>query len=93
MVNSDVSRINQLQRQLIIHSALYYLFDSPLWTDAKFDEASLELVELMKLPIGKESVYYNGFIDFDASTGMHLPYVDYSYAIRKARQLLSYSPL
>jgi len=87
---TKLDRINQLQRQLIIHSALYYLLDSPLWTDAKFDEASLELVELMKLPISKKSSYYKAFIDFDASTGMHLPYVDYAYAIRKARQLLCY---
>ena len=86
-----LGRINQLQRQLIIHSTLYYLYDDPLWTDEKYDKATLELLSLMNTPEWEQSVYYKGFADFDGSTGMHLPYIDYTYAVRKTRQLLDYN--
>ena len=70
--------INQRQRQILLHSYLYYHLDSPRITDQLFDKWSLELVALRKDNPTEysQSVFLKEFEGFDGSTGMDLPYVN-----------------
>lgn len=75
-VQTTPERINQLRRMLVIHSALYYVFDTPILTDKEFDTFAYELVKLQKEnpKISKSVKYeYEAFKDFDGSTGFDLP--------------------
>ena len=64
--------INQLQRQLIVHSFIYYLYDESVWSDDRFDNKCKELVSVIGTKEFKESKFYNIFKDFRGETGMHL---------------------
>lgn len=68
--------MNRRQRQLIIHSFLYYELNTNLIEDSTFDEWSSELVAIAKKHPEefKETEYHFYFKDFDGSTGMDLPY-------------------
>lgn len=68
--------MNRRQRQLLVHSFLYYQLNTNLITDYYFDRWSNELVSLMQSnpELAKQTVYYNGFKDFDGSSGYDLPY-------------------
>lgn len=67
--------INRRQRQIIIHSCIYYNLGDSIVSDVTFDKWAKQLVGLMqKFPhIAKESENYHYFIDFDGSTGYDLP--------------------
>lgn len=69
--------ISFLQRQIIVHSILYYELNTTVISDSEFDFLSKQLVELQK-QVSKEelekSQYYYVFYDFDGSTGFHLWY-------------------
>lgn len=66
------SNIERLQRQLIVHSFIYYRYNTSIWTDDKFDKAAYLLVDVKHTAAFKKSKFYGLFKDFDGSTGYHL---------------------
>lgn len=72
-------RIQQLRRQILVHSVLYYRMNDTVWTDAQFDSAAAELVRMQAdYPSESAAVEYmrEEFADFDGGTGFHLPLND-----------------
>lgn len=71
-------KIQQRRLQILVHSCIYYEYDTNIVTDAKWNEWAKELVELQKR-YPKESklvIYAKDFQDFDGSTGFNLPIHD-----------------
>lgn len=68
--------INRRERQILVHSFLYYQLNDNLITDFTFDAWSKELAELIQeYPEAyRKSVYCDGFRGFDGSSGFDLPY-------------------
>jgi hypothetical protein len=68
--------VNRRQRQILVHSFLYYQLNENLVSDSIFDAWCKELAEFRKEYPGtfKLSAYYEGFKDFDGSSGYDLPY-------------------
>lgn len=71
------TRIEYIQRRLIVYSILYYeLNESPL-TDKQYDSISYQLIEYMNTTpkeILEQTQYWYVFNDYDGSTGFYLPY-------------------
>ena len=70
-------RINQLRRQLMLHSYIYYELGLNIINDFEFDAQAYKLVALQtEYPKVAHAVPYQreAFKDFDGSTGMDLPY-------------------
>lgn len=67
--------INRRERQILVHSILYYHFNDSIWEDRLFDRVSLELVKLgQDYPEEfKQSELYEHFKTFDGTTGYDLP--------------------
>lgn len=91
----DITKINCLQRFIIIHSILYYVLDSPTIPDYHFDYISNVLYGLQnKVPkkTFKSSQYYYCMHDFDGNTGFdlysRLNKNDKSYLENLAKQIL-----
>jgi NAD-dependent DNA ligase len=86
--NETLSKINQRQRQIIVHSVLYYRFNTNIITDETFDKWARELVQLQKdfKELTKDSAFYMTMQDFDGTTGFHL--ADNVWGINKALYLL-----
>lgn len=72
--NEILEKINRRQRQIIVHSVIYYGLNTNVITDATWNTWALELVELQhKYPdIAKTSAFWEDMKDFDGSTGHHL---------------------
>lgn len=70
--------IGRRRRQILVHSVIYYRFNTSIIEDVVFDLWSDELAELQaKYPtIASECVYAEAFDDFDGDSGFDLPYVD-----------------
>lgn len=72
-----VARLIRWRRhQVLVHSILYYRFDSPLISDHTYDALAQELIQLQREhPAISESVGYklDAFRDFTSSTGYDLP--------------------
>lgn len=82
-------KIKQRRAQMLIHSCIYYELDDNIVSDHKWQEWADELEKLQKenpqyLNIGFYDKY---FIDWDGSTGCHLPHRD-SWVYNKALYLL-----
>ena len=71
-----ISFINRRERQILVHSFLYYQLNESIISDHTFDLWSKELAELIKKHPEefKASVYADAFEDFDGSSGYDLPY-------------------
>lgn len=72
---SSVTKASVLQRQIIVHSILYYEMSETVIEDFQFDSLSKQLVELRKQMSESEykrTQYYYCFEDFDGSTGFYL---------------------
>lgn len=74
-----VDKIRQRRTQMLVHSYLYYVLDSPVISDDKWQQWADELtaLQLQEKQIG---FYDEEFADWDGSTGMHLPkddWIDY----------------
>lgn len=76
LYSSEVAQMNLLERWIIIHSILYYKYDSNLVADYKYDDNLLQLHDLiLSFPESfKLSRYYPTFRKFVGSTGYDLPY-------------------
>lgn len=86
-----VSLINRRQRQIMVHSYIYYHADTNLIEDHVYDAWSKELAELIvnHPQEFKESAYYQSFKNYDGSTGMDLPYRS-PEIVKVANMLLNY---
>ena len=76
MNNWDLkTRIEYLQRKIILNSIAYYMFDESRLSDRAYDEMCKQLVELHK-EYGDISDTQYGYVmyDFDGSTGFDLYY-------------------
>jgi len=70
--------INRRERQILVHSCLYYQFNENLIQDHVYDAWSKELAELIQTHKEefKRSVYYIAFKDYDGCSGFDLPFSD-----------------
>jgi NAD-dependent DNA ligase len=68
--------INRRERQILVHSFLYYQLNESIISDHTFDQWSKELVDLREQypEEFKQSVHAKDFVDFDGSSGFDLPY-------------------
>ncbi|NLA24510.1 MAG: hypothetical protein GX879_06045 [Bacteroidales bacterium] len=82
-------KIQRRRLQILIHSKIYYDFNTNLISDQQFDQWGKELMELQKQypHIAKEIHYHKEFKDWDNSTGMYLPLQD-TLITSRAYQLL-----
>lgn len=73
-----LSKINRRQRQILVHSCLYYQFNENLIQDHVYDAWSKELAELIRdCPREfQNSVYSAAFTDYDGCSGFDLPFSD-----------------
>lgn len=80
--------VNRRERQILVHSYLYYERDVNIWPDYKYDAACKELTELIKLypEVAKEAQWSNVYSDFDGSTGVFLP-IKHPWVVSKGEQL------
>jgi len=88
--------INRYQRQLIVHSYIYYYLNDNLWDDHKYDTKSNQLVQLKhNNPEWINSQFSDIFKDFDGSTGYQLIRRDledyHDHFMRVSQQLLNKS--
>lgn len=67
---------NRRQRQILVHSFLYYEQDKSVIEDHLYDSWCTELADLIQSNYEefKRSQYYEAFIGFDGSSGFDLPY-------------------
>lgn len=68
--------INRRQRQILVHSFIYYKLNDSIISDHTFDQWAKELANLMEeyKELAKKSAHYEAFKDFDGTTGYNLPY-------------------
>lgn len=69
------TRIEFIQRRIIVFSILYYNMDESILTDQEFDAASHQLVKLMEdtpKSVLEKTRYWYCMYDFDGSTGFDL---------------------
>lgn len=72
--------INRRERQILLHSCIYYELDKNIISDYQFDIWSKELVELME-------AYLKEFKEFTGSSGAFLNYrLLYDKAYRMAKK-------
>lgn len=82
-----VARVDQLKRQLIVHSVIYYKLGDNIISDEDWDRRALELRELIREG-HNTPLHQDLFEDFKGETGYHLCLKEY---IPKATQLLRYN--
>ena len=78
-MDTDIlSKINRRQRQILVHSCLYYQFNENLIQDHVYDAWSKELAELIQnhKEEFKRSVHHTSFKDYDGCSGFDLPFSD-----------------
>lgn len=93
-----VTRIDFLQRKIILNSIWYYELNTSKMTDREFDDLCKQLVKLQsEIPepytIIKDTQYGYVFYDFDGSTGFHLYHrlnnEDKEYLMHLAKMMLN----
>ena len=67
-----ITRINFLQRKMIINAILYYELNDSKLSDKDYDELSKQLVELQKDVDISKTQYGYAMYDFDGTTGFDL---------------------
>lgn len=84
-------RIKQRRLQMLVHSCIYYEFNTSIITDKQFDTWAKELVKLQKdYPEENRQVpWYEEFKDWDGTTGYHLPLRD-PWVVDISTKLLKY---
>lgn len=91
MKREIVEKIKQRRLQILVHSCIYYVFDTNIISDAQWNTWAKELVELQRdYPAeSKKAIRYDEFEKFDGSTGFDLPVND-EWVMNKAVELLEY---
>ena len=71
---TEVEKIEMIQRWILLHSYLYYELDNSITSDANYNANAQQLIYLKnKYPEEfKETRYYQYFYDFESSTGFDL---------------------
>ena len=85
--------INRRQRQILVHSCIYYKFDNNLIQDHEYDALARDLVRLIQ-EYPKEfeaSAYHDVYLGYDGCSGFDLPYND-PRTISKAIFMMNYKP-
>lgn len=87
-----VEKIQQRRLQILVHSCIYYEYNTNIISDAKWNQWSKELVELQKEYPNEASkaLRFEDFKNFDGSTGFDLPIHD-ECVKQKALKLMSYT--
>lgn len=77
------------QRQILVHSIIYYKYDQNIISDYTWSKWAKELYVMQKAnpEIAKDTALYDIFKDFDYSTGSNLP-MDHEWGDRIARCLM-----
>jgi hypothetical protein len=83
--------INRKRQQILIHSILYYRFNTSLIPDHTYDEWARELVQLQSdyPDIASQVRYADVFKDYDGSTGYDLPVLP--NLVSRAYHILNYA--
>lgn len=89
VLQTPAEKIKQRRSQMLVHSCIYYELDDNIVSDHKWQDWANELERLQKKhPEHLEMGFYDKyFLDWDGSTGGHLPHRD-SWVYNKALQLL-----
>lgn len=88
-INSKVlARINQLERQILVHSYIYYEKNSNIWSDHFYDDHCKELHKLVtEYPTeARLAEWARAFDNYDPSTGYNLPIYN-EWVVGKAEYL------
>lgn len=82
-------KIQQRRLQMLVHSAIYYIFNDNIISDSTWSRWAAELKDLQfRYPdISKAVKFGDVFKDWDASTGFNLPIND-PWVLSKAEQLI-----
>lgn len=94
---SKKDKIDYVQRQIIVHSIVYYNFDYNLISDKEFDNLCKMLIAMKEhwRSTYKQSQYYYCMEDFDGNTGFDLYYrlnkKDKMYLKNIARHIINLS--
>ena len=77
------------QRQILVHSIIYYKYDQNIISDYTWSKWAKELYDMQKAnpEIAKDTALYDIFKDFDYSTGSNLP-MDHEWGDHIARCLM-----
>lgn len=83
-------KIQQRRLQMIVHSAIYYVFNDNIVSDSKWSQWGRELKDLQeKYPdIASKVIFAEAFKDWDASTGFNLP-IHEDWVTKRAIQLMN----
>ena len=86
--------IRRRRAQMLIHSCIYYNFDSNLVSDDTWQTWANELAELQNNNPDDCNINFfdKEFVGWDGTTGHHLPLLD-PWVIDKARYLMRYANL
>ena len=71
----DITKCNYLQRQIIIHSIIYYELNDNVISDKDFDTICKQLIKIQKGMLEneyKKTEYYYVFKEFTGETGFYL---------------------
>lgn len=73
---SIIEKIDSLCRQVILHSIIYYDYDSNVISDKRYDKIAIELESLVNKnkDLIKECFYYECLKDYTSATGFDLKY-------------------
>jgi NAD-dependent DNA ligase len=94
MFNSEelkiAEKIQQRRLQMIVHSAIYYIFNDNIVSNSKWSQWGRELKDLQeKYPdVASKVIFAEAFKDWDASTGFNLPIHD-DWVTKRAIQLMN----
>lgn len=89
MTQTIAEKIQQRRLQILVHSCIYYEFDTNIIDDHTYNGWAHELAKLQEEnpDISKKGMYADAFKKFDGSTGFDLPKDD--WVKNKAKQLLN----
>ena len=81
MEEKIISKMNQLEQQILVHSILYYRLGCSIWTDDHWNFVARKLQMLVEdhPELFKETILYDGFKDFSWVSGYDLPLYDPKY--------------
>lgn len=84
-----LAKINQRERQILVHAYLYYQYNKNLISDDKYDQWSFELADLIKEypKLFKKSAYSKAFIGFIPDSGYYLTPEKYPEIVNRANWL------
>lgn len=68
----DITKVNYLQRKIILNAIAYYELDRSTLSDKDYDELSKQLVEMHKAVNIEDTQYGYIMYDFDGTTGFDL---------------------